>query len=74
MSSVIMDQHVFEYGRTGRSPNATPSPRRAALSLVAPGVDGFDFSTIRPTVAGTAVTAPSVAGRTCPRLSTPAGS
>ncbi len=123
---VIMDQHVFEYGRTGRSlnvalqynqvllgmdaatgavvrdyrtlsdvtgdtsgyvidpltygatgawrgPSATLSMRRVALSLLAPGTDGYDFAARVPTVAGVAQAAPSIGGRSYPAFTTPKG-
>lgn len=126
MPDVIMDQHVFEYGRTGRSlnvalqygmpvlgmdaatgavirdyrtlsavtgdtsgyivdpltwhasaawrgPNASLSARNVALSLVAPGTDGYDFALRTPTVGGVSQAAPSIAGRSYPKATTPAG-
>ena len=126
MPDVIADQHVFEYGRMGRSlnvslewgkpvlgmdaatggvltgyttlaggtgdtagyvidpgtwdtsaawsgPNATLSARDVAFHLVPPGAYGFDFASMRPVIGGSAVAAPSVAGRSYPALTTPAG-
>jgi len=126
MPDVIADQHVFEYGRMGRSlnvslewnkpilgmdaatggvltdyttltditgdtsgyvidpgtygataawsgPNATLSARRVAFHLLPPGAYGFDFASMRPVVGGSAVSAPSLAGRAYPAFTTPAG-
>ena len=127
MPDVIADQHVFEYGRTGRSlnvavdwgkpvlgmdaatgavltdyttltavtgdtsgyvvdprtwsspaswggPNDTLSTRNVAFHLLPPGAYGFDFAAMEPVVGGTALAAPSLAGRSFPAVSTPAGS
>jgi cyanophycinase-like exopeptidase len=124
--NLITDQHVFEYGRTGRSLNVALSEGKpvlgmdaatgavvtdytdlrdvtgdtlgyvidpgaydaplayggpndsllttdVAMHLLPPG-SGFDFSTMTPSQDGSPILKPSIAGRTYPAFTTPAGS
>jgi cyanophycinase-like exopeptidase len=63
------------WGADGRfaGPTATLSVRRVATHLLPPGGYGYDIASLRPVVGGQAMPAPSIAGRTYPAFSTPAG-
>jgi len=129
LSNAITDQHVFEYGRLGRStnvafttglpivgmdaatggvitdesdlsditgytvsviadpdtymaggdfggPNQTLGVRRMAMHLLPPDTEGYgyDLDLLQPSLGGVPSIAPSIAGRTYPAFTTPAGS
>lgn len=70
-SGVVID--TITWGATGTygGSNATLSTRDVAMHVLAPGGDGFDFSSMQPTEHGAAVPAPSIRNRSYPRLDTP---
>jgi cyanophycinase-like exopeptidase len=63
------------WGATGgfAGPTATLSVRRMAAHLLPPGGYGYDLASLRPTAGGQPRPAPSIAGRTYPSITTPAG-
>jgi cyanophycinase-like exopeptidase len=73
-SGVVIDP--LTYSATGQfgGPNDTLSVRSLAMHLIPPGGYGFDLGGMRPTTQGVARTAPSVAGRAYPAITTPSGS
>jgi cyanophycinase-like exopeptidase len=72
-ASLIIDPVSYGADATFGGPNATLSTRGVALHLVPPGAYGYDLGALAPTVGGSAVAGPSLAGRTYPALSTPTG-
>ena len=72
-SGAVIDPGTWGATGTWAGPNANLSVRRVATHLIPPGGYGFDLAARRPTVNGAAQAAPSIAGRTYPSLSTPAG-
>lgn len=70
---IVVDPATYGATATPGGPTSTLSIRNVATHLIAPGSDGYDLATLRPTESGVPVGAPSIAGRDYPSLGTPAG-
>lgn len=73
-SGIVIDP--LTYGATGHfgGPTSSLSVRGIATQVLPPSAYGYDFGTHQPTLGGVPLAAPSIAGRTYPSLTTPAGS
>lgn len=72
-SGIVLDTRTWSATGSYGGPNATLSERGTAVHLLPPGGYGYDIPSLRPIVDGGAVAAPSIAGRTYPAFTTPAG-
>lgn len=72
-SGIVVDP--LTYGATGSfgGPQNTLAVRSLATHLIPPGGYGFDLSSMQPTVDGVAQSPPSLAARSYPAITTPAG-
>jgi cyanophycinase len=73
-SGIVIDPLTYASTGSFGGPTSSLSVRGIATHLLPPSTFGYDFTTFEPTVGGVGQAAPSIAGRSYPSISTPAGS
>lgn len=72
-SGIVIDPLTHSSSGHFGGPTSSLSVRGIATQILPPSTFGYDFTTLEPIVAGVDQAAPSIAGRTYPSITTPAG-